>query len=105
MAVLRCVGASPAETVIVNLVQVLIVALAGSITGAALGVVLQSLLPLAFKDFLPITTSLSVTTSGVWVGMAIGLGTAVLFSLIPLVPLRKISPLRALRSSTEFGLR
>jgi putative ABC transport system permease protein len=101
VAVLRCVGASPAETVIVNLIQVLIVALAGSLTGAGLGVVLQSLLPLAFKDFLPVTTSLSITTSGVWVGMAIGLGTAVLFSLIPLVPLRKISPLRALRSSYE----
>src|SRR5437660_6097920 len=101
VAVLRCVGASPAETVIVNLIQVLIVALAGSLTGAGLGAVLQSLLPLAFKDFLPVTTSLSITTSGVWVGMAIGLGTAVLFSLIPLVPLRKISPLRALRSSYE----
>jgi putative ABC transport system permease protein len=33
--------------------------------------------------------------------MAIGLGTAVLFSLIPLLPLRNISPLRALRSSYE----
>jgi putative ABC transport system permease protein len=33
--------------------------------------------------------------------MGIGLGTALLFALIPLLPLRKISPLLALRSSYE----
>jgi len=101
VAVLRCVGAGPAEAVMVNLVQVLIVALAGSITGAILGVALQSLLPLALKDFLPVTTPLAIATSGVWRGMGIGLGTAVLFSLIPLVPMRKISPLLALRFPYE----
>ena len=34
-------------------------------------------------------------------GLAVGVGTALLFSLIPLVPLRNISPLLALRSSYE----
>ena len=33
--------------------------------------------------------------------MAVGLGTALLFSLIPLLPLRNISPLLALRASYE----
>jgi putative ABC transport system permease protein len=101
VAVLRCIGASPAETVIVNLLQVLIVTLAGSLVGAALGMALQSLLPLALKDFLPVVTRVSISPSGVWAGMGIGLATAFLFSLIPLVPLRKISPLLALRSSYE----
>src|SRR5919109_1898207 len=89
VAVLRCIGAGPAETVIVNLIQVLIVTLAGSLIGAGLGAASQSLLPLALKDFLPVTT-VSLSASGVWVGMAIGLGTALLFALIPLLPLRKI---------------
>jgi putative ABC transport system permease protein len=100
VAVLRCIGAGPAETVIVNLIQVLIVTLAGSLIGAGLGAASQSLLPLALKDFLPVTT-VSLSVSGVWVGMGIGLGTALLFALIPLLPLRKISPLLALRSSYE----
>jgi putative ABC transport system permease protein len=101
VAVLRCVGASPAETVMVNLLQVLIVTLAGSLAGAALGAGLQRLLPLALKDFLPVIATPSVAFNGVWVGLGMGLGTALLFSLIPLVPLRKISPLLALRASYE----
>ena len=101
VAVLRCVGASPVETVMVNLLQVLIVTLAGSIIGAALGAGLQRLLPLALKDFLPVVAVPSVALSGIWVGLGMGLGTALLFSLIPLMPLRKISPLLALRASYE----
>ncbi|HXV80696.1 MAG TPA: FtsX-like permease family protein [Candidatus Binatia bacterium] len=100
-AVLRCFGACPAETVVVNILQVVIVTLAGSLIGAALGVALQSLVPLAFRDFLPVIGTPSTTFSGVWVGLAMGLGTALLFSLVPLVPLRKISPLLALRASYE----
>ena len=101
VAVLRCVGARPAETVMVNILQVLMVTLAGSLIGAALGKGLQSLLPLALKDFLPVTAAPSAGLGGIWVGLGTGLGTALLFSLIPLMPLRKISPLLALRASYE----
>lgn len=107
VAVLRCIGASPSETVIVNLVQVLIVTVPGSLIGIALGAGLQFVLPLALKDFLPVATVVSIAPNGIWVGLAVGVGTALLFSLIPLVPLRRISPLLALRSSYETvqGLR
>jgi putative ABC transport system permease protein len=107
VAVLRCIGASPSETVIVNLVQVLIMTVPGSLIGAALGAGLQFVLPLALKDFLPVATVVSIAPNGIWVGLAVGVGTALLFSLIPLVPLRRISPLLALRSSYETvqGLR
>ena len=101
VAVLRCLGARAAETVLIYLVQVLMVALAGSLIGAGLGAALQFLLPMALQDFLPVITAISIVPSGAWAGMAIGIGTAFLFSLIPLLPLRNISPLLALRSSYE----
>jgi len=101
VAVLRCIGASPRETVLVYLIQAVIFTLVGSLIGAVLGAALQSLLPLAVKDFLPVVTVNSVAPAGVAAGLGIGLGTAVLFSLLPLVPLRNISPLLALRSSYE----
>jgi putative ABC transport system permease protein len=101
VAVLRCVGASPGQTVAVYVVQTLAMALAGSFLGAALGVGLQALLPLALKDFLPLKSAFSLSPAGVLAGMAIGLGTTLLFSLLPLVSLRNISPLLALRSSYE----
>src|SRR4029077_16682775 len=101
VAILRCVGASPRETVLVYLTQTVAVTFVGSLIGAALGAVLQSLLPRALQDFLPIVATNSVSARGIAAGMLIGLGTAVLFSLLPLAPLRNISPLVALRSSFE----
>ena len=101
VAILRCVGATPRETMLVYLIQTFTVTLAGSLVGAALGAVLQSLLPRALQDFLPIVATNSVSPRGIAMGIVIGLGTAVLFSLLPLAPLRNISPLLALRSSFE----
>jgi putative ABC transport system permease protein len=101
VAMLRCIGAVPRETVSVYLVQVLTFTFAGAVAGAAFGVGLEFLLPLALKDFLPMNANVGVAPIGLGAGMAIGLGVAILFSLIPLLPLRKISPLVALRSSYE----
>jgi putative ABC transport system permease protein len=101
VAVLRCVGAGPAETVFVYVIQTLALALVGSCFGAALGLGLQALLPLALKDFLPMKSVFSVSPTGLLAGMSIGLGTTLLFSLLPLVALRNISPLLALRSAYE----
>jgi putative ABC transport system permease protein len=99
VAVLRCVGAGPGETVTVYIVQTLAIALAGSCLGAGLGIGLQALLPLSLKDFLPFKSAFSFSPEGVLTGMIVGLGTTLLFSLLPLISLRRISPLLALRSS------
>ena len=101
VAVLRCIGASPKETVSIYLIQVLFLSLVGSLIGASIGAGLQSLLPRALRDFLPVMPGQFFAPRGIAAGIVIGLGTALLFSLIPLVPLRKISPLVALRSSYE----
>jgi putative ABC transport system permease protein len=101
VAALRCIGATPRETACVYVLQAMAIAFAGSILGAALGVALQTLLPLALKDFLPVKSVFSFAPRGIVMGMGIGLATSFLFSLLPLVSLRNISPLRALRSSYE----
>jgi putative ABC transport system permease protein len=44
---------------------------------------------------------LKIAPGGIIAGCAIGLGAALLFALIPLLPLRRISPLLALRASVE----
>ncbi|MGH7834720.1 MAG: ABC transporter permease, partial [Candidatus Binatia bacterium] len=101
VAMLRCIGATPLETACVYVIQAMAIAFAGSILGAALGVALQTLLPLALKDFLPVKSVYSFAPKGIAMGMGVGLATSFLFSLIPLVSLRNISPLLALRSSYE----
>ena len=101
VAVLRCIGATPMETVYVYLVQAVLIALAGSMLGAALGAGAQTLLPVVLKDFLPVDAVISYSISGILAGIGTGLGTTLLFALIPIVSLRKISPLFALRASYE----
>ena len=105
VAMLRCIGADPSETVMVYLIQVLMLTLGGSIVGAVLGASFSFLLPVALKDFLPVNAVMVIAPAGIVVGLLVGLGTALLFSLIPLLPLRRISPLLALRSSYEAGQR
>ena len=101
VALLRCIGADPEQTVCVYVIQILLLALASSILGAAAGIAAQYALPLAFQDFLPVNTVITVAPSAIVAGLLVGLGTALLFALIPLVPLRRISPLLALRASFD----
>jgi putative ABC transport system permease protein len=101
VAVLRCIGATPLETVYVYLVQAVLIALAGSVLGALLGTGLQALLPFVLKDFLPVDAVISYSLTGILAGVVTGLGTTLLFALIPIVSLRHISPLLALRASYE----
>ncbi len=101
VALLRCIGAGPRETVCVFVIQVFLLALISSLLGAALGVVAQYLLPRAVKDFLPVTTVIALAPAGIAAGLAVGLGVALSFALIPLLPLRRISPLLALRASFD----
>ena len=101
VALLRCIGAGPADTVCVYVIQILLLALVSSGLGAALGVGAQYILPLALKDFLPMTTVITLAPGAIAAGLAVGLGTALTFALIPLLPLRRISPLLALRASFD----
>jgi putative ABC transport system permease protein len=100
-ALLRCIGAPPRETVCVYLIQVVALAFVSSLLGTALGVAVQFALPRALQDFLPVTAVLSLAPAGIAAGWAVGWGAALLFALIPLLRLRKVSPLSALRASFD----
>lgn len=101
VALLRCIGASPRATVSVYSLQMLLLAVISSLLGAALGGAAQYALPYALKDFLPVTAVVGLAPSGVGAGLAVGIGTSLLFALIPLLRLRQIAPLTALRDSFE----
>jgi putative ABC transport system permease protein len=97
IAVLRCLGASSGQLLASYLLQAGLLGLAGGAVGAAIGAGLQSLLPRLLRGLLPITVSSTTSWSAVGGGIALGVGTAVLFALIPLAALRAVAPLRALR--------
>jgi putative ABC transport system permease protein len=97
VAVLRCLGASAGTVLAVYLVQALVIGLAGGVTGAALGVVVQLALPWILRDVLPVNVAWSPSWRAVASGVGVGLWVAVVFSLLPLLAVRRVSPLAVLR--------
>lgn len=102
VAVLRTLGASGKQAFIIYLLQILVMGFIGAILGALLGSLLQKLLPIVLGEFLPLeNVSTDVSLEAVFLGIITGVAVAVLFALIPLLGVRKISPLKTLRASYE----
>ncbi|HEX9705337.1 MAG TPA: FtsX-like permease family protein [Gemmatimonadales bacterium] len=104
-ALLRCLGARPRTVLAIYLVQAVALGLLGALAGVALGVVVQTALPLIVRDFLPLDVAVSVSWPTVLAGLAIGAGTAGAFALLPLLRLKDVTPLRALRRELDAGPR
>lgn len=103
VAILRCLGASGRQSMQIFLIQVAVMGLVGGTIGSALGVVVQYFLPSLFEGFLPFEVELAISWTSVVQGILLGLITSILFALIPLLAIRKVSPLRALRTSAGEG--
>ena len=99
VAVLRCLGASGRTGFAIYLVQGIGLGVVGSVVGAALGVAVQFVLPVVMKDFLPFEVELFISWASLAKGAAAGLVICVLFTLLPLLTVRRVSPLVALRSA------
>ena len=101
VAVLRCLGASGRQALLIYLIQTAGLGLVGATIGAALGAGVQGLLPRVLGDFLPVSITVSVSWPAILTGLVTGLLMAVLFALLPLLSIRRVSPLRVLRVAFE----
>lgn len=99
IAILRCLGASSRQAFLIFLVQVVGVGLAGSVVGALLGTLVQQLLPLVLRDFIPVAISSDISWGAIMQGIGLGVSISVLFALLPLIGIRNIAPLNTLRLS------
>jgi putative ABC transport system permease protein len=97
VAVLRCLGVSSWAAMRIYLVQIVLMGLAGAVLGAVLGTVLQFVLPTVFADFLPVEVSVGISWQSIGFGLITGLLVSVLFALLPLLKIRKVSPMATLR--------
>lgn len=101
VAILRCLGASSRQASSIYLIQAAVMSLAGAAAGVLLGIGIQNLMPLVVREFLPVAISFEVSWRAVWQGLVMGLGIGLLFALLPLLTVRRISPLLALRFTYE----
>ncbi|HXK10748.1 MAG TPA: FtsX-like permease family protein [Vicinamibacteria bacterium] len=101
VAVLRCLGATGGTVLAAYVVQAVAVGLVGSLAGAALGAGVQAGLPRVLKGLLPVDVPWAVSWPAVLGGVGVGVWVATVFSLLPLLPVRHVSPLAVLRRDYE----
>jgi putative ABC transport system permease protein len=101
IAVLRCLGATGKRVLAVYGVEAAGMALAGSVVGAAVGVGFQQALPGLLADLLPVDVEAAVSWSAIALGVGMGLWVALVFALFPLLSIRRVPPLAALRRDYE----
>jgi putative ABC transport system permease protein len=100
-AVLRCLGATQRTVFAIYLLQAGVMGFVGAAVGVTLGVLVQWQLPKVLADFLPIAVTAGVDWTSVGAGLGIGVWVAVVFALLPLLSIRNVSPLAALRQDFE----
>jgi putative ABC transport system permease protein len=103
IAMLRCVGAQERTVFAAYLAQAAAMAFAGALAGVILGLIVQSALPTLMKSVMPFDVAFSIDWLSVAAGLGIGVLIAILFAIIPLLSIRGVSPLQALRADYEPG--
>lgn len=101
VAIFRCLGAPARQPFAVYVVQATLLGLGGALLGALLGVGMQQALPMLLRDFLPVKIDTAISWNAIAQGLTMGLAIVLLFALLPLLPLRHVSPLQALRAGYE----
>jgi putative ABC transport system permease protein len=101
VAILRCVGATSRQVLVIYVAQAAVMGLIGAAIGAAFGIGIQVLFPRFLKDFLPMNVSVTLIPSAILLGLVIGVWVALVFALRPLVAIRNVSPLQALRREAD----
>ena len=103
VAILKCLGATTRQVLAAYVLQVVFLGLAGSALGVGLARAGIAAIPDRMAAALG-ASSYGLTTSAVWQGVAVGMLVSLLFSLVPLLEVRRVKPLLLLRGGTVAGL-
>ncbi|HEY2807135.1 MAG TPA: FtsX-like permease family protein [Gemmatimonadales bacterium] len=101
IAVLRCIGARRPLIFAIYLTQAVGLGLVAAALGSMLGAGIQLVLPQLLKGILPLDVRVSLEPQVLLAGIGIGVGVSVLFALRPLLEVRLVSPLQAIRKAYE----
>jgi putative ABC transport system permease protein len=101
VAVLRCLGATSRQVLLVYVSQAAVMGLAGAGAGVLLGLGLQFVVPRILGDLLPVAVVVRPEPVAIVSGLLVGLWVALVFALRPLLGLRRVSPLQAIRRDVD----
>ena len=101
LAILRCLGVTSREAILLYAAQTAGLALVGSLLGAAAGLALVAAVGHAYSDLLP-PGGLDPWQPGALLrGLGLGLGVSLLFGVPALLAVRRVPPARVLRRDAE----
>ncbi len=101
IAILRCLGVKAYEAFLIYLIQIVAIGFLGAVIGSVLGTIIQQFLPFILKDFVTVNITTTISWPAIVQGIVLGVFISLVFALLPLVSLRKISPLNTLRVSYD----
>jgi putative ABC transport system permease protein len=101
VAVLRCLGAAQGQVFRAYLLQAAALGGAGSLVGVVFGVAVQFVLPIALADLIPVQVTPQVTAAPLIAGALVGAWVSLIFAIGPLLTIRGVPPLLALRHDVE----
>lgn len=101
VAILRCLGATGRQVLGLYMVQAASMGFIGAAAGVALGIAIQFVLPGVVSGFLPFDVRPALETRALVAGMITGVWVALVFAMRPLLALRRVSPLQAIRRNAD----
>jgi putative ABC transport system permease protein len=105
VAILRCLGMKGSQAFSVYFIQIVALGILGAMTGAILGSIIQMVLPVILSDLLPVAVTITLSWRAFIEGLLVGIVVTVLFALVPLLAVRKVSPMRTLRANMTGDIR
>jgi putative ABC transport system permease protein len=103
VAVLRCLGADQRSILAAYLAQAGALGLAGAMVGAAGGVFVQAILPRVLEGLVPVGVRFALHWPSILTGLGVGLWVALVAALLPLLRVREVAPVQALRREAAAG--
>ena len=101
IAILRCLGMKGEEAFMVYFLQIFVLGTLSVLVGVALGSIIQVILPVVLKGFLPYEVNMTMSYPAMIQGFLMGILITTLFALGPLLGVRNVTPLKTLRISDD----
>ncbi len=92
IAIMKCIGGRSGQIIRIYLVQTLLLGLAGGVLGVLFGVAVQASFPLLIERYFQLRPDRIYDLSSAAQGLAVGILTALLFTLPPLLEIRHVRP-------------
>jgi putative ABC transport system permease protein len=96
VAILKCLGATTGQVLAAYVAQVLLLGIAGSVLGVVLAATGIAAIPPSVGSALGVS-SYGLTLSAVAQGVSVGILVSLLFSVVPLLEVRRVKPLLLIR--------